>query len=104
MQQPMTAAGRRQCTSPIPMNSSEASIVAYITAQRITQSGATQLLQLVRDPAFCALDSRSASWNHWVARLYTMMPGESSVRSYCPRSDQSNYPVQRFEIPRCSPA
>ena len=79
MQQPMTAAGRRQCTSPIPMNSSEASIVAYITAQRITQSGATQLLQLVRDPAFCALDSRSASWNHWVARLYTMMPGESSV-------------------------
>jgi len=54
------------------MNSSEATIVAYITAQRITQTGASQLLQLVRDPAFRALDIRSVSWNNWVARLYTM--------------------------------
>ena len=54
------------------MNSSEATIVAYITAERITQAGATRLLQIVKDPAFCALDVRSSSWNNWMARLYTM--------------------------------
>ena len=54
------------------MNSSEATIVAYITSERITQKGATRLLKLVRDPAFNALDIRSSSWNNWIARLYTM--------------------------------
>lgn len=54
------------------LNHSEAIIISYIVAQQITQSGATALLRIVRDPTFHPLDIRVGSWNQWVQRLSTL--------------------------------
>ena len=54
------------------LNRSEAIIVSYIVAQQISQSGATELLRIVRDPTFSPGQIRIGSWNQWVLRLSTL--------------------------------
>lgn len=56
--------------SPPPfMTHSEAALVSFIVAHRISQDGANKLLRLVRDLCFNPADITIGSWNQWVHKL-----------------------------------
>ena len=72
MSTPAHAVTPQQQSEESSLNRSEAIIVSYIVAQQISQTGATELLRIVRDPTFCPGLIRIGSWNQWVLRLSTL--------------------------------